>query len=223
MAAIKVFRKLRSLLDVTGTFTSGDAPVYDGTDFTPQPVARTDQSNNFTANQGINEASPDGALHVASSAAAAPAMVVEAHASQSTRVFEIRESSGSLMLSVGADGSVVILNQDIRFLKNITFSSEYGNGNSGTSKTVDWTNAQHQNLTLTGNATLSFTDPAGPTSVVLKIVQDATGSRTVTWPASVKWPGGTAPTLSTGASAEDLVRFYFDGTNYYAEATLNYS
>jgi hypothetical protein len=39
------------------------------------------------------------------------------------------------------------------------------------------------------------------------IKQDATGSRLVTWPSSVKWPAGSAPTLSTGGHAYDVARF----------------
>lgn len=62
-------------------------------------------------------------------------------------------------------------------------------------------------LTLTGNVTLTL---AGATAgvactVALYLKQDATGSRLVTWPASVKWPAGVAPTLSTGANKVDLV------------------
>jgi len=58
---------------------------------------------------------------------------------------------------------------------------------------------------------------------MFKLIQDATGSRTVTWPAAVLWPGGTAPTLSTGANAVDLVALYYDGTNYYGVASLAFA
>ncbi|MFC1729750.1 hypothetical protein ACFL6I_05380 [candidate division KSB1 bacterium] len=55
-------------------------------------------------------------------------------------------------------------------------------------------------ITLTGNCTFTFSNP--PTSgtggtITLILKQDGTGSRTATWPASVKWAGGTAPTLTT--------------------------
>lgn len=50
----------------------------------------------------------------------------------------------------------------------------------------------------------------------IKIVQDGTGSRTITWPASVKWASASAPTLTTTATTgTDVIKFYFDGTNYY--------
>lgn len=68
---------------------------------------------------------------------------------------------------------------------------------------------------MTANCTYTFTAPAGPANLSLKLIQDATGSRTATWPATVKWAGGTAPTLTTTANAEDLITFYYDGTNYY--------
>lgn len=58
--------------------------------------------------------------------------------------------------------------------------------------------------------------PTAGTSVALAVTQDATGSRTVTWPSSVKWPGGTAPTLTTTASAIDWIQLdCVDGTNWY--------
>ncbi len=48
------------------------------------------------------------------------------------------------------------------------------------------------------------------------ITQDATGSRTMTWPTSFKWPGGTAGVLSTTASAVDLlVATYRSSTGFW--------
>lgn len=37
------------------------------------------------------------------------------------------------------------------------------------------------------------------------LTQDATGSRTMTWPTTFKWPGGTAGVLSTAANAVDML------------------
>ena len=105
----------------------------------------------------------------------------------------------------------------------VTFLAEYDNGNSSTAQTINWNNGQKQKTTLTGACTITFTAPAGAGNFLLKVVQDATGSRTVTWPASVKWPAGTAPTLTTAASSVDIVTFYYDGANYYAQAGLAFS
>jgi hypothetical protein len=45
------------------------------------------------------------------------------------------------------------------------------------------------------------------------IQQDSTGSRTITWPGSVRWPGGTAPTLTTTASKTDYIAFIYNGAS----------
>lgn len=75
--------------------------------------------------------------------------------------------------------------------------------NTGTAYTVDLTNGNVFDLTLTGNCIFTFSNPpasgkAGTITMIL--TQDGTGSRTASWPASVDWPGGTAPTLTTTAT-----------------------
>ena len=41
----------------------------------------------------------------------------------------------------------------------------------------------------------------------LKLKQDGTGSRAVTWFSTIKWPGGTIPTLTTTAGHSDWFCF----------------
>jgi len=103
------------------------------------------------------------------------------------------------------------------------YFAEVDNGNSSTADTIDWTLGNKQKSTLTGNCTFTFTAPQGPCSLVLKLVQDATGSRTVTWPATVHWSGGTAPTLTTTLNKVDIITFYWDGTTYFGNSSLNYT
>lgn len=112
---------------------------------------------------------------------------------------------------------------DIVINETATFDAEVDNGNSGTADTINWTVGNKQKSTLTDNCTFTFTEPAGPCNLILKLIQDATGGRTVTWPADVNWPSGTPPTLSTGANAIDIVALYYDGTNFYGMASLDFS
>jgi hypothetical protein len=52
---------------------------------------------------------------------------------------------------------------------------------------------------------------------ILHVIQDSGGSRTMTWPASVKWPGNVAPTLTTTGAARDIFTFTaatLSGTTY---------
>ncbi|HVW22977.1 MAG TPA: hypothetical protein VHB51_00615 [Candidatus Saccharimonadales bacterium] len=70
-------------------------------------------------------------------------------------------------------------------------------------------------ITLTANCTLTFPTAAAGKSFTIILVQDATGSRTVSWPGTVKWAGNVAPVLSTGAGKTDVFSFMCaDGTNW---------
>ena len=72
------------------------------------------------------------------------------------------------------------------------------------------------------NETFTFSNPVKGANYIIVLKQDATGSRTITFP-TVKWAGGTAPTLSTGANEIDIVSMFYDGTAYYATSSLNFS
>jgi hypothetical protein len=73
--------------------------------------------------------------------------------------------------------------------------------------TLDLANGSVQIITLGGNVTYTFPTPVAGKSFTLVQKQDGTGSRTVTWPASVKWPAGTAPTVTSTASKADKFVF----------------
>ena len=81
--------------------------------------------------------------------------------------------------------------------------------------TLDLANGTVQIITLGGNVTFTFPTATSGKSFILLLKQDATGSRTVTWPASVKYAGGTAPTITSTASRLDILSYFADGTNWY--------
>lgn len=86
--------------------------------------------------------------------------------------------------------------------------------NSSTAITLALTNGTVQIITLTGNATITMPTATSGKSFLLMLKQDGTGSRTVTW-STVKWPAGTAPTITSTASKQDIFSFFADGTNWY--------
>jgi hypothetical protein len=105
------------------------------------------------------------------------------------------------------------------------WSVEYNAGNSGAALTLDLNNGNTQRFVLTGNCTLTINSPQQGGRYLLVLSQDATGSRTVTWPASVKWSSGVAPTLSTGANAIDIVTLAYSavgGGIFIASASLDF-
>jgi len=91
--------------------------------------------------------------------------------------------------------------------------------------TINLANANVFVVTLTGATIFSFTgataNKACAFSIYLK--QDTSGNRSVTWPSSVKWPGGTVGAASTSASALDI--FVFEsldgGTSWYGSLVGN--
>jgi hypothetical protein len=86
--------------------------------------------------------------------------------------------------------------------------------NTSTAITVSLANGTVQQLTLTANATITMPTASAGKSFVIMLKQDATGSRTVTW-STVVWPAGTAPTITSTASKQDIYSFFSDGTNWY--------
>jgi hypothetical protein len=79
---------------------------------------------------------------------------------------------------------------------------------------VDFSISNSHFVTLGGSRTLTFSNPQSGEIYCLKVTQDATGSRTLTFPSTVKWAGGSAPTLTTTASRTDFIYFMYDGTSY---------
>ena len=84
--------------------------------------------------------------------------------------------------------------------------------------TVSWDVAADPiaKLTLGGNRTLSApSNPVGSGQYIsLLVIQDGTGSRTLTWNAIYEFTADTAPTLTTTASYGDLFTFRYNGTKW---------
>jgi len=80
-------------------------------------------------------------------------------------------------------------------------------------------------IELGGNRTINFTNARAGGTYIIRVKQDVTGTRLVTWNSAIFWPGGTAPTLSTVAADIDVFTFVaFDSTNLLgATAGLDFS
>jgi hypothetical protein len=79
------------------------------------------------------------------------------------------------------------------------------------SQTIDVTNGNNVTVQISGTTTFTFSNPtASPNACGFSMRIVNGGSATVNWPASVKWPGGAAPTL-TSSGADVLVFYTTDG------------
>lgn len=76
--------------------------------------------------------------------------------------------------------------------------------------------------TMTANVTTAPTlsNPGDGQTVNWFCTQDATGSRTMAWPASFKWANGSAGVLSTAANAVDLLVATYRAATGFWYATL---
>jgi hypothetical protein len=79
---------------------------------------------------------------------------------------------------------------------------------------VDFADSNNFTVTLGGNRTLGNpTNQVAGQSGVIVITQDATGSRTLAYNSVWKFPGGTAPTLTTTANAVDVLCYYVESAS----------
>ena len=123
--------------------------------------------------------------------------------------FSVTGSDTNVGLAISTKGSGKVKFSD---------SAYFPTGTLTDGSTVNWDVQANQvaQVTLAGNRTF-----AAPTNLVdgafycLIIIQDGTGSRTATFNSVFKFTGGTAPTLTTTASARDILVFQSNGTNLY--------
>ena len=86
---------------------------------------------------------------------------------------------------------------------------------------INWNNGSTQYVVLTGNTTFTFVNPVNGQVYRIRVTQDATGSRTVTWP-TITWAGGSVPTLTTTANKSDIITLLYSNGAYYADCVNNF-
>ncbi len=137
-----------------------------------------------------------------------------AHTSRTDNPHSVTAAQVGAITKVQDDTSPILGGELNAGAHSIGFALQTYTGVVGTT-TIDWTKGNKAKFTFgAGNETLVFTAPSNPCNLILEIVQDSTGGRTITWPASVKWVGGITPNLSTSANTIDIAGFLYDGANY---------
>jgi len=80
----------------------------------------------------------------------------------------------------------------------------------------DLDDVQVSEVTLEGNRILDNpTNMIAGETYVLMVVQDVTGTRTLTYGSAYKWSGGVVPELTVSGDALDIITFISDGTNMF--------
>jgi len=78
---------------------------------------------------------------------------------------------------------------------------------SGATVTIDARIRDHWITMPAGNITIAVSNAANGLKFSIYLTQDGGGSRTVTWFSTIKWAGGSAPTLTTTGGKRDAVGF----------------
>ena len=133
-----------------------------------------------------------------------------------TLIGDVTISTGSA--TVGTRVAVVNTAQEYTAAHNFNATTL----TSGNSIAWDLSANQVARLVLSTNGTMADASNKVDGSVYILLVTQGTGSNTLAWNATYKWPGGTAPTLTTGSAKSDIFTFISNGTSLFGVASQNY-
>jgi hypothetical protein len=159
----------------------------------------------------IGDPAQTGAINIGTSTAAHTTNIGVANAASVSTVNIATGTDAAHAVTIGTASSSTSVpgNLSAKRYTNSILPSVTANTSS---TSVDLGASNYFSITLSSSTSLSFTNMTIG-SYTIKLNQDATGNRTVTWPSNFKWSGGTAPTLTATANKTDVVTFFYDGTN----------
>ena len=160
-------------------------------------------ANTFTALSGSGVVIPDGGLTLGSTAVSSTAAEINYN-----DITTLGTSAASKTLTADANGLTKITGAVLNVEDTLTDAS-----------TITWDviASPVAKVTLGANRTLaapSGTSPAAGQFIALTVIQDGTGSRTLTWNATYEFTEDTAPTLTTTANKGDLFIFKYNGSKW---------
>lgn len=121
--------------------------------------------------------------------------------------------------NAAGDGNQV-LGTDSASFRCISANPEMVTDSDGATITFNIARSKRHKVVLGGNRTLALSNVKVGDIFYIKLVQDGTGSRTVTWFSTIKWPGGSAPTLTTTINKQDWFIFECVSSGNYDGLTL---
>lgn len=87
---------------------------------------------------------------------------------------------------------------------------------AATTATLDLALSNQQYITMpAGNITIAVSNGTNNQIFIVSVTQDSVGSRLVTWFSTIRWAGGSPPTLTTTANKRDIFQFIRTGSGTY--------
>ena len=160
-------------------------------------------ANTFTAQSGSSVVIPEGGLTLGSTAISATAAEINYN-----DIATLGTSAASKTITADANGLTKITGAVLNVEDTLTDAS-----------TITWDviASPVAKVTLSANRTIaapSGSTPAAGQFIALTVIQDGTGSRTLTWNATYEFASDTAPTLTTTANLGDLFIFKYNGSKW---------
>ncbi len=136
--------------------------------------------------------------------------IVDADIASNAGISTAKIAAGFALL--GTANVYTAKNTFVQTAQTITTYTPSGGGTA----TIDLTKGNLNFITMpAGNITIALSGGVTGQCFVVRIAQDSGGSRTVTWFTTIKWAGGSAPTLTTTANKADEFGFITTGSGTY--------
>lgn len=206
------------------TLTANNSIVLAGTDSTTMTfpstsatIARTDAGQTFT---GVNVFTSPKIITQISDTNGNVLINIGATGSAVNYVKVTNAATGTAGPILSADGET---NVDLKLAGKGTgavhvTTGQYGDitaDSDGATITFNLATSNIHSVTLGGNRTLALSNEHVGQCFMLRLQQDGTGSRTVTWFTTIKWAGGVAPTLTTTINKADMFGFVVTSAGNY--------
>jgi hypothetical protein len=88
-------------------------------------------------------------------------------------------------------------------------------GTVGATETVNWASGDRQKMTLDENLTITFSNASEGQTLTLYMLQDGSGSNTITFSDTITWADNTTPSWTTTASKMNIAVITYVGSAYY--------
>jgi hypothetical protein len=195
---------LDSTVSITGLSTTATGTVLTLTDSS----INSTQDIRLPTAKAIADDSGNEYLKFVKTASAVNEISITNSATGNSPDLSVTGGDTNIGLSITTKGTGLIKFNDSAYFPEATLTD-------GATITWDSSVAQVAKVTLGGNRTLSApTNGATGQFISLLVIQDGTGSRTLTWNSAYEFASDTAPTLTTTASLGDLFTFRYNGTKW---------
>ena len=195
---------LDSTVSITGLSTTATGTVLTLTDSS----INSTQDIRLPTAKSIADDSGNEYLRFVKTASAVNEISITNSATGNSPDLSVTGGDTNIGLSITTKGTGLIKFNDSAYFPEATLTD-------GATITWDSSVAQVAKVTLGGNRTLSApTNGATGQFISLLVIQDGTGSRTLTWNSAYEFASDTAPTLTTTASLGDLFTFRYNGTKW---------